>query len=127
MIELVTRATSYLEICDLVPIHFVLAMFGCMLTLYVMQITSHYQEDRRDPLWTQVAHRLGLVLLALTFLWQFLYVYDKGWQPWPPALAMDAVIIFVLLVRAIAVNLAQKRKTDFFHRFHAVERQKIPN
>lgn len=105
------NVTAYLESLDLIPLFSMLALTGVGLSLYAMQVTSHMQENRNDPLWIQHATRIGMTVLTLTFLWMFMYAYNKpGWQPWPPAVLMVFALDFLLFLRAVTVVLAQRRR-----------------
>lgn len=117
--------TDYLDACNLTAIHSIASLFGVLMCLYVAQITSHFQEDKSDPWLLQQATRIALFVLALTFLWQFMYSYNTGWQPWPPAIAMNIAIDFALVVRAFAVKLAQKRRA--FDKFPVGQRRVSSN
>lgn len=106
---MIKLTTAYLEACDLTAIHAAATFFGAIMCIYVSQITNHLQANRHDPLVLQMAHRAALTALALTFLWQFMYSYDTGWTPWPPALAMNLTVDALLIIRAFTVNFMAKR------------------
>jgi hypothetical protein len=101
--------TQTLEGCDLSTAHTVLALFAAGLAVYVMQLTSHVQEDAVDPLWLQWARRVGLAAVALALIWSVSYSTTKMWQPWPPELALILALIGVLGVRAVAIRLRLRR------------------
>jgi hypothetical protein len=108
------KLTTYLEGCDLMTIHVVATLFGAIMCIYVAQVTSHFQEQChescRDPWLIQIATRAALTVLALTFLWQFMYSYDRDWTPWPPALAMNLALDASLMIRAVAVKMRGTRR-----------------
>ncbi len=106
-----------LDQINLVPLHTILTLFGVLISLYVMNLTSHYHEDRGDPAWLQWSHRGGLALLALTFLWMLTYGRGKDWSPWPPMVALEFIIDSMLVLRAITVHLARQHLLPRFHRY----------
>lgn len=98
-----------LETLPLTGIFNVLTTLGALLALHVMQATSHYQEDRGDPLLLQWAHRGVLALMALTFLWMLMYGREKDWMPWPPMVAMVFIIDAGLVVRGFILHHARTK------------------
>jgi hypothetical protein len=88
---------------DLTGLHLVLAIYGAIITVYVMQLTSHEHEDRDDPPVVRVMRRLGLAGMALGFLWSALYSDGRQWQPWPPVLLVFLAFDVVMTVKAAAI------------------------
>jgi NO-binding membrane sensor protein with MHYT domain len=99
---------------DLVAVHTVLALAGMFLAVFVMQVTHYEAEDKNDPWVLRETNRLGLGLYALAMLGSLAYSYSKQWQPWPPDLAVFAVVDLMLIVRVVAI-WAHVRRTG--HRF----------
>lgn len=45
-----------------------------------------------------IARRMSLSLMMLAMLWCAMYGYEKGWQPWPPVVAIMLALDFNILV-----------------------------
>lgn len=91
----------------LMPTFYVLTLFGAIVSIHVMQATSHYHEDRGDPLALQWAHRATLVALALTLLWMLTYARNKEWEPWPPVVVLLFVVDSGLVIRGVILHYAR--------------------
>ncbi len=100
-----------LESYDLTAIHTILTLVGFFLALYVMQQTSHVNEDRADHWFLRWINRFSFAGLALVFLWSLSYSQTKSWQPWPPDIGMDAAVIVLLAGRAWAI-IAHVRRAE---------------
>lgn len=100
-----------LETLNLVPLYTIATLFGTCITLWVMQSTSHYQENASDPVWIRNTERGLFMLLALTLLWLFSFIWDKGWQPHPPVLVLVMLFDSLMVLRAITISLATQRRT----------------
>lgn len=98
-----------LDRLDLTTAHTVLALLGAGLALYVMQLTSHVEEDRVDPVWLQWGRRLCLAAIALALLWSLSFSVTHSWQPWPPELALIIALNAIFIVRATAIHLRLRR------------------
>lgn len=99
----------FLEGLDLTTVHTILTIAGMFLAVYVMQLTSHVNEDHNDPLVLRWGRRASLASVALALLWSLSYSQTKGWQPWPPELALVVSVIAILGVRAIAIHARMRR------------------
>lgn len=99
-----------LDSFDLTTAHTVLVLFGAALSLYVMQLTSHVEEDKVDPPWLQWGRRVCLAAIAWSLLWSLSYSTSKSWQPWPPEMALIFSLIAVLLIRVIAIHMRLRRE-----------------
>ncbi len=95
---------KYLEGIDLIGLHTWLSLFGASLAVYLMQLTSYESEDGVDPLPIRWARRISLALTGLTLLSGVLYSEAKGWQPWPPYLALVTCVVLTLGIRTIAIR-----------------------
>lgn len=99
-----------LEGHDLSTLHTILTLLGFGLTLYVMQLTSHENEDISDPPWLRWGRRMALGLVALALLWSLSYSETKRWQPWPPEMMLVLGVIGIMAVRAVAIHLRIRRE-----------------
>ncbi len=52
------------------------------------------------------------MFIALALLWSLAYSETKGWQPWPPDLAIIITIIALLMVRGAAIHARLLREGD---------------
>ncbi len=95
---------SSLDRFDLTGVHTALCLFGALLALYLMQLTSHEHEDGADPLAIRWARRATLAFIAITLLACILYSDDKGWQPWPPHVALVLGVVLTLAIRTAAIR-----------------------
>jgi len=98
-----------LESSDLTTLHTILTIAGMFLAVYVMQLTSYVNEDHRDSVTLRWGRRASLMFIALAFLWSLSYSQTKGWQPWPPEVALILAIITMMAVRAIAIHARIRR------------------
>lgn len=98
-----------LEGIDLTYVHTVLCLFGALLAVYLMQLTSHEAEDGVDPPLLRWLRRLSLAAVALALLCSVLYSDARGWQPWPPHLALIVAVIMVLGIRTLAIRARIRR------------------
>lgn len=98
-----------LEGADLTAAHTLLTIAGMLLAVYTMQLTSHVNEDHDDPWALRWGRRVSLAGIALALLWSLYYSQDKGWQPWPPYLALIVAVIAMLSVRVIAIHARIRR------------------
>lgn len=99
-----------LEGLDLTALHTLLTIAGMFLAVYVMQLTSHVNEDHDDTAPLRWGRRSALAGIALSMLWSLSYSLTKSWQPWPPELALILAIIVMLGVRAIAIHARIRRE-----------------
>lgn len=100
---------KFLEGMDLTGIHTALCLFGAGLALYLMQLTSHEHEDGVDPWTIRWARRASLAMTGITLLGSVLYSDSKGWQPWPPHLALVVCVNLILLIRILAIQARIRR------------------
>lgn len=105
-----------LEGCDLSSIHTILTIAGMFLAVYVMQLTSHANEDAGDHWVLRWGRRTSLAMVALALLWSLSYSQTKSWQPWPPEIALIVALIGVLGFRALAIKAAIRRRAGLVQR-----------
>lgn len=95
--------TQALEGWNLSPVFFTITLGAAVLTVLVMQATSHYRINAADPVWHQNLYRFVLMAIACTFLWMFSFAWDKSWQPWPPLLILVMLYDVLLAARLFIV------------------------
>jgi len=98
-----------LENFDLARVFGIACIAGFVLVLYVMQIAGPRDEAMGDPPILRYFRRVSLVVLSITMLWAFSYSMTKGWQPWPPFLALVLAIDFNFLILALTMFLRARR------------------
>jgi uncharacterized membrane protein YgdD (TMEM256/DUF423 family) len=98
-----------LEGMDLTGIHTALCMFGATLALYLMQLTSYEEEDGIDPWPIRWGRRASLAMTGITLLGGILYSDAKGWQPWPPYVALVFCVVMILGFRTLAIRARIRR------------------
>jgi hypothetical protein len=81
-----------------------LCLFGALLAVYLMQLTSHEAEDGVDPSFLRWMRRFALASVALALLSSVLFADAQNWQPWPSHVALIVGIIMVLGVRTLAIR-----------------------
>jgi len=89
---------------DLISIHVALSGFGAILSIYLMQVSWHDGAELGDPMSLRVLRRISLMMISYCFAWMFYYALEKGWQPWPPLVVMEASLVFSFVVRIITIG-----------------------
>ena len=103
---------SFLESWNLIPAYVVVTFLACGLALDNVVLRANGRLGRQDDdLVVHWAHRIALLVLALTFLLSLSYATQKGWQPWAPDLLMRFAICLWLLVSSVAVRLREHKIT----------------
>lgn len=88
---------------------FILSMiFGVCISIYLMQITESTPAVPGDSYWMRALRRASLACLAIAFLWCLSFGYTKGWEPWPPMIAVVLAIDLNLLMRTITTKLREQ-------------------
>lgn len=100
----------FLEAADLTSVHTFLTIAGALLALFVMNQTSHLDEDKDDPFVVRWGNRISMGGIALALLWSLSYSQTKNWQPWPPELALIVGVIAWLAFRALAIHFHLRRE-----------------
>ena len=84
---------------------------GVILCVIVMQLIStgviKFAENCPTAYY---GRRLALLLLALSLCWAGDYSTTKGWQPWPPDLAI-VIAIDLMMATSVLVTLRGAPKT----------------
>lgn len=103
-----------LEQLDLRTLYALASIAGALLSLIAMQFS--WEESTRRGGDTNVMlnlRRASFVIISLTLLWSLSYAETKGWQPWPPALAIVLAVDFYLLV---LICMVARKVTSAFSR-----------
>lgn len=101
-----------LESSNLMSAYASAAIVGAMLAIVAMQMSwNEAVEHGIDPPLMLNFRRVSFVLLALALMWSVSYAETKGWQPWPPALAIVMVLDFYLGV--LIVMIARKSRASW--------------
>jgi peptidoglycan/LPS O-acetylase OafA/YrhL len=87
-----------------------LCLFGALLAVYLMQLTSFEAEDGVDPTPLRWMRRFSLAVVALALLSSVLFADAKQWQAWPSHFALIVGVILVLGVRTLAIRARIKRE-----------------
>lgn len=82
---------------------------GALASLLLMQLTNRYEDLQGVSPAMQWAHRLGLALTALCFLWTFIYGRDMAWSPWPPMVALIVIVVATFVLRIVMLRRAIRR------------------
>lgn len=94
---------------DLRTLHFISCILGATLSVYVNQLWQRgallFSED---CLISRYARRISLASLGLTMLWAASYSHSKGWQPWPPDVAI-VLAVDGLLFSSVVVAFRRQR------------------
>lgn len=97
--------TRWFEVMDLNPLFYALGWAGAFLSVILMQVVWHSRETTNDPLLMRWLNRLALTIFALSLAWAMNYATSKGWQPWPPLVAVIAALDFYFLIGIVTVHL----------------------
>jgi hypothetical protein len=99
-----------LERADLTMAHTLLAVTGGFLCIYLMQLTWGDEESQRDNFLIRHGRRIAYAALAMALFWSCIYSENKGWQPWPPQLGIEAALDLMLAVRIAAIRFNQRAR-----------------
>jgi hypothetical protein len=99
---------TLLEHNDLGPAFTLSSLAGMALAVYLMQLTWHDAESRRDCVTVRHLRRIAHAAVALGFLWCLSFGLRKGWQPWPPILMLALAVDLQMFVRIMAIHFAQR-------------------
>lgn len=97
---------------DFSAVHALASLIGMAMVVALMQMSWHKMIAPTDPDIVTHLRRIGMLGLALTFWWSFSYSLDKGWQPWPPHLAMTLAIDLWLAVSVVSAVIRRKHMND---------------
>lgn len=76
------------DIFDYAVPHFVLALTGGVLCLWVMQLMAIGHIGENDTALMRFVRRLSVATVGGGMLWSLVYGLDRAWQPWPPYLVV---------------------------------------
>jgi hypothetical protein len=98
--------TRLLESADLTGVFALASIAGSMLSIVAMQMSWNEAMERGvDTPAMLNLRRASFILVSLTLLWSLSYAETKGWQPWPPAVAIVLALDFYLSVLIIMVGM----------------------
>ena len=101
---------EFFEGFDLNTPHYVAALLGVGLSLYVMQLWAHGEVATDHPVVGQL-RRTALIILALALLWSLGYADSKKWQPWPSDL-LTVIAIDIFLLSTVISHIIRRHNTD---------------
>lgn len=96
---------------DLRSVHAIATLLGAILPIYVAQLWGRGELTKIEPPVFMHTRRWGLIALALGNVWSLLYSDQKGWQPWPPHLAIIIAIDVMLVSTVLSAAIRRWRET----------------
>ena len=99
---------DWIDRLDLSGVHIVATFTGMLLSIFASQAMWLDPESRRDCLLVRLGRRVMYPVLALSFLWSLDYSHVKGWQPWPPTVAIIIAMDFIIAMRIVALRHRQR-------------------
>lgn len=103
-----TEVEIYLSALNLKPLFVLLVLLGMALCVLDAIITIY-----RENTLTFLPYRGAFVLICLSLAWDFTYIDNNGWKPWPPLIgvlfALDFLLLMILL-RHIEISKIDNRK-----------------
>lgn len=103
---------TFLDGVDLSAIHAVASLIGMVMVVLLMQMSWHKMIAPTDPELLTHFRRVGMLGLAMTLWWSFSYSLEKGWQPWPPHLAMVIALDLWLAVSVTSAVIRRRHMND---------------
>lgn len=100
---------------DFVAVHTVLALYGGLITIYVMQKTRYEAEDHSDPRLVRAVRTVALAALSGSMFWSLTYSEAREWMPWPPDLLGILALDVLMTVRVIAIWARIKRTGHYYN------------
>lgn len=107
--------SSVLDSMDLSSVHTAVALYGGLITIYVMQKTRYEAEDHNDPKFIRVVRSVSLAALSGAMFWSLTYGASKEWQAWPPDLLAMFAIDVLFTVRALSIWFRIRRTGRYFN------------
>lgn len=104
-----------LDNVDLSAAHVVLALYGGLITIYVMQKTRYEAEDQRDPKFVRDLRTIALTALSGAMFWSLTYGESRQWEPWVPDLLGMLAIDVLMTIRAFAIWARIKRTGRYYN------------
>lgn len=109
-----------LEAQNLTTAYVLITLIGVCLAVVAMQVSWNEAVSRGiDPPSAMNLRRLSFVLIALAMLWSLNYAEQKGWQPWPPLLAIVAALD---LYFAVLIGLILRKSRAAWHEAPGLQR-----
>lgn len=98
-----TELGSFMDSVDLTAVHTILALYGGLIAIYVMQKTRYEAEDQRDSKFVRMTRTIALAALSGSMFWSLTYGESRQWQPWPPDILGMLALDVLLTVRTLAI------------------------
>lgn len=103
MNELLLSISSFVDSLDLSVPHTLLAIYGGLACIFVMQTNRYEAEDHRDSGVIRGLRTLGLIALAGSMFWSVTYGANRQWEVWPPEALSILAIDLLMTLRIVAV------------------------
>jgi hypothetical protein len=100
---LLDAISSFVDGLDLSVVHTVLAIYGGLATIFVMQTNRYEAEDYQDSEFVRGARTFGLIALSGSMFWSLTYGESRDWQAWPPYVLSLMAVDLLMTIRIIAV------------------------
>lgn len=100
---LLDAISSFVDGLDLSVVHTVLAIYGGLATIFVMQTNRYEAEDYQDSEFVRAARTFGLIALSGSMFWSLTYGEARDWQAWPPYVLSLMAVDLLMTIRIIAV------------------------
>jgi hypothetical protein len=110
-----TELSSLVDSLDLSGVHTLLAIYGGLLAIYVMQKTRYEAEDQCDPKYVRMVRTVALAAMSGAFFWSLTYRDSHDWVPAAPFLLMMAALDALLTVRVLAIWGRIKRNGPYLN------------
>lgn len=120
-------AVYFLDNTDFTAVHTILALFGGLLCIYVMQKTRYEAEDQRDSTFVRWSRTIALAALAGSMFWSLTYRDSHDWHPAPPYLLGMLALDVLLVARALAIWERIKRTGRYSNAPSARARSRTAN
>lgn len=105
-----TGLSDFVDSIDLSGAHTLLAIYGGLLAIYVMQKTRYEAEDQCDSKFVRITRTIALAALSGALFWSLTWRDSHDWHPAPPIMLMMLALDALLTVRVLAI-WARLRRT----------------
>lgn len=119
--------SNMIDSADFSDVHTVLALFGGLLCIYVMQKTRYEAEDQRDSAPVRWARTIALAALSGSMFWSLTYRDSHVWHPAPPYLLGMLALDVLLVARTLAIWARIKRTGRYSNAPSARARSRTAN